>query len=109
MSIIDVPRHNYKTCVCPDCRDRYHLKTLADAIKTLDMTDKQILAACRPKLPYYTNMNKTSHRSCLWCHWTTERAHSQRYGEYIPEPLMQLEAHYIKTHAAEFIRTAKEE
>ena len=96
---IEVPGHNYKSCGCIHCRERSKLATLADAVKSLDMTDKQIRAACRPKLKYYSSMTKTSQRSCLWCGWKTERERYQQNGPYIPEPTLQLENHYMKSHA----------
>lgn len=80
--------------------EEYALKTLADAVKTLDMTDKQILAASRPKPSYYTNMTMWDRRTCLWCPWAT----NGKYGTFYTathetiEPICQLEIHYMEKH-----------
>ena len=68
-------------------------KILADAIKSLDMTDKQIVTACRPKPQYYSTMTKTARRTCLWCRWNTEG----RYQTHT-ETICQLETHYMENH-----------
>ncbi len=68
------------------------------AAKIAGLTDKQILAASRPKPSYYSQMAMSSRRACLWCRWSTKRQHHQHYGEYIPEPIMQLEIHYMEKH-----------
>ena len=77
--------------------EEFTIKVLTDAIKSLGMSDKQILAACRPRLTYYSNMTKSARRSCLWCPWSTKREHYSN-GQYVPEPIQQLEEHYMKTH-----------
>ena len=65
---IEIPGHNYKTCGCQHCRDRLGMQVLTDAIKSLDMTDKQILTACRPKPQYYSNSyGKHLRRACILC------------------------------------------
>ena len=74
--------------------EEYAINILADAVKSLDMTDKQILAACKPKLPYYATMTKWSRRTCLWCHWSTDRYNRN----YTPESIQQIEEHYMEAH-----------
>ena len=85
--------------------DEFALKILADAVKTLDMTDKQILASCKPKLHYYDTMTKLAIRACLWCNWQTTNdsgcyhSHTKTYDAY-DDPIQQIETHYMKTHAS---------
>ena len=45
--------------------EEYAINILADAVKSLDMTDKQILASCKPKLLYYATMTHWNKRTCL--------------------------------------------
>jgi len=80
-------------------RETNKLKILTNAVKSLEATDKQILAACKPKLDYYATMNKTDRRTCLWCQWSTEQERYQQHGPYIPEPIQQIETHYMEIHA----------
>ena len=79
------PGHNYKTCGCPHCRDRFGMEVLTDAVKSLDMTDKQILTACRPKPLYYTNTyGKRLARPCILC------------GDTVMGTFADLESHALK-------------
>lgn len=78
--------------------EEHAIKILTAAVKTLDMTDKQILAACKPKLEYYATKTKTEQRSCLWCDYSTGDGSIYR-PIYLPEPIIQLEAHYMEKHA----------
>ena len=85
-------------------REELAMKILSAAVKTLDMTDKQILAACRPKPLYYATMTTSSQRTCLWCRWRT--GPEMRYfshnktSEYYGEPICQIETHFMEKHAA---------
>ena len=43
-------------------------KAIEDACKVQDMTDKQVLAACRPRVDYYKNTYaRRTARPCLIC------------------------------------------
>lgn len=79
--------------------EEYALQTLTAAAESLDMTDKQILAACRPEPQYYSGMTKSARRTCLWCGWRTRDSRYYRStNTFVPEPIEQLEAHYMGNH-----------
>ena len=92
--------HDYSVkCGCQTCREETGTQILTVAVKTLDMTDKQIVTACKPKPLYYRSMSKWSRRTCLWCRWNTY--HYDRYGRLEHgESIEQLEAHYMDNHAS---------
>ena len=72
--------------------DEKRMRAQIDTAKIERMTDKQILKASLPKLPYYATMGKTARRSCLWCDWSTANRN------YL-EPIREIETHYMEQHA----------
>ena len=83
-------------------QETFALKVLADAVKSLDMTDKQIVTACRPKPVYYSTMTKTARRSCMFCQTGTSGTRFHTSDPHAPysEPIVQLERHYMDCHAS---------
>jgi len=64
---------HFSGCGCVDCRQERVIKTLADVVKNLDMTDKQILSACKPKPLYYSNTQvRSMARACIVCSMTVK-------------------------------------